>query len=209
MAAVRAQVWSEKGMVSPVRLQVINNAAASIRQDCRYVGGVGKNRHHEEKSLKLVAGGGAGSLQGVSNFFWRNGVLPFSVRRGADGMVLAKGLGKDDIRHREVFSMKRILAIATLCLAALAAADTARAITVVAPGFAISVPLYATVAPPPVYVAPAYVPPPVYVGPAYAPPPVWVAPRAYGPRPVAVGPYVGPRPVLPPPAMMGPGPRLR
>lgn len=134
-------------------------------------------------------------------------------------MVLAKRHGKDDIRHREVFSMKRILAIATLCLAALAAADTARAITVVAPGFAISVPLYATVAPPPpVYVAPAYVPPPVYVGPAYAPPPVyvgpayvpppvWGAPRAYRPRPVAVGPYVGPRPVLPPPPMMGP--RLR
>lgn len=92
--------------------------------------------------------------------------------------------------------MKRLLLIVALACAVVAAADSARALTVAGPGFAVSVPLYATVAPPPpVYVAPAYVPPPppVYVTPAYVPPPVWVAP------PVVVAPPVGPRPY-------GPGP---
>ncbi len=121
--------------------------------------------------------------------------------------------------------MRRLCAITVLSLALLAAADAARALTVAGPGFAVSVPVYATVGPPPpvyvepvyvpppVYVGPAYVPPPVYVGPAYAPPPVWVAPRAYGPpRPVAVAaPLPGPRPGFVPapvgPMPMGPRPR--
>ncbi|MEA5088897.1 hypothetical protein [Solidesulfovibrio sp.] len=119
--------------------------------------------------------------------------------------------------------MRRLIAITVLSLALVAAADTARALTVAGPGFAVSLPVYATVGPPPVYVAPAYVPPPavyvpppVYVGPAYVPPPVWAAPR---PRPVAwVAPVpIGPRPVVAPvpvgprpgfaPVPMGPRPR--
>jgi hypothetical protein len=95
--------------------------------------------------------------------------------------------------------MKRLLLIVALACAVVAAAGSARALTVVGPGFAVSVPLYATVAPPPpVYVAPAYVPPPppVYVAPAYVPPPVWVGPPVIAPRPMVVGP-VGPGPYGP------------
>ncbi|WP_428560823.1 MAG: hypothetical protein ACP59X_17480 [Solidesulfovibrio sp. DCME] len=122
--------------------------------------------------------------------------------------------------------MKRLLVLMTLCLAVLVTAGSAQALTVAGPGFAVSLPVYATVGPPPVYVEPAYVPPPViyapppvYVGPAYVPPPVWVGPRVYGPpvRPVAVGPMVAPRPPLAPmpmgpmpgvgPVPMGPRPR--
>ncbi|HCR13812.1 MAG TPA: SH3 domain-containing protein [Desulfovibrio sp.] len=65
--------------------------------------------------------------------------------------------------------MRRLIAITVLSLALVAAADTARALTVAGPGFAVSLPVYATVGPPPVYVAPAYVPPPA----VYVPPPVY------------------------------------
>ena len=85
--------------------------------------------------------------------------------------------------------MRRTLFIlAILCLLAALLAARAEAFTIVTPGFAVSVPLYAAV-PPPVYVAP---PPPVYVAPAYAPP-VVVAPAYPGPA------YVGPGYPLPPP----------
>jgi len=120
--------------------------------------------------------------------------------------------------------MKRLLLLAVLVVAALALADTARALTVAGPGFAVSVPVYVgpTYVPPPVYYAP---PPvyaePVYVGPAYYPAPVYVGPgpyigpRAYGPplpRPVALGaPAIpGPRPGFAPGPVPGPmPPRLR
>ncbi|MYL81539.1 hypothetical protein GTA51_00095 [Desulfovibrio aerotolerans] len=87
--------------------------------------------------------------------------------------------------------MRRLFIIlATACWVA-ALAGSVEAFTVVTPGFAISVPLYAAPPPPvyvgpPVYVAPAYAPQPVYVGPAYLPPPVYprpVYPRPYYPRP--------------------------
>lgn len=83
--------------------------------------------------------------------------------------------------------MRRLLSIlAASCLLA-ALAGPAEAFTVVTPGFALSVPIYAAppppaYVPPPVYVAPAYVPPPVYVGPAYVSPPVYPGP-GYPPPP--------------------------
>ncbi|EHJ49165.1 hypothetical protein DFW101_3165 [Solidesulfovibrio carbinoliphilus subsp. oakridgensis] len=85
--------------------------------------------------------------------------------------------------------MKRLLCTLALVLAVLALADTARAITVAGPGFAVSVPVYVGpgYVPPPVYYPPApvyYAPPPVYVGPGYVPPPVWAGPGYRpGPRP--------------------------
>lgn len=86
--------------------------------------------------------------------------------------------------------MRRTLFIlAVLCLLTALLTAQADAFTIVTPGFAVSVPLYAAV-PPPVYVAPP--PPPVYVAPAYAPP-VVVAPAYPGPV------YVGPGYPLPPP----------
>ena len=78
--------------------------------------------------------------------------------------------------------MRRLFIIlATACLVA-ALAGSVEAFTVVTPGFAISVPLYAAPPPPPVYVGPpvymepVYAPPPVYAGPVYPPPPVYPGP---------------------------------
>ena len=87
--------------------------------------------------------------------------------------------------------MKRLLITVALVCACLALAARAHAVTVVGPGFAVSVPVYAE---PQVYVAPAYAPPPVYVGPpVYLPPrPVVVAPAAPWPGAVYV-PGPGPR----------------
>ena len=84
--------------------------------------------------------------------------------------------------------MRRLfLILMTLCLLA-ALAGPVEAFTVVTPGFAVSVPIYAAPPPPvyvpaPVYMAPAYESPTVYVGPAYAPPPVYVGPGYYPPPP--------------------------
>ena len=83
--------------------------------------------------------------------------------------------------------MRRLLCILAATGLLLALADSAKAFTVVTPGFSVSVPIYAAPPPPvyvpaPVYVAPAYLPPPVYVAPAYVSPPVYAGP-GYPPPP--------------------------
>ena len=77
--------------------------------------------------------------------------------------------------------MRRTFAIlAAACLMSAFLAAPAQALTIVTPGFAVTVPLYAP--PPP----PVYPPPPVFLAPAYGPPPVVFAPPYPGP------PYLGP-----------------
>lgn len=90
--------------------------------------------------------------------------------------------------------MRRLLIIMVLAFASIILADKAQAVTVVTPGFAVSVPPYGP--PPPVFVAPPYYGPPVYAGPPvpmpyYGPHPYYGPRRHWGPRPYYHGRWHG------------------